>query len=210
MIIDWIFDNVFLFIMGFFAFFFFIAYLMYYIFVKRNPALQNLRVGKTLERIVQPPPKYDGQRGKTYYPEQRNRTRTPPPSSQSQTQYGQRPEPVKHNNFGPLIDLKKHFTIQLPGFINSGNKERGFITLKNDTGSEIEDLDIDLSDMMDYFDVEGEVNDIMLKPGSVIKKSITIKPKYEEGVFPFKIVIRVGSNVAEQEFTIKVGGTEIY
>ena len=64
--------------------------------------------------------------------------------------------------------------------------------------------------MMDYFDVEGEVNDIMLKPGSVIKKSITIKPKYEEGVFPFKIVIRVGSNVAEEEFTIKVGGTEIY
>ncbi len=210
MIIEWILANIFLFILGFFAFFFFIAYLVYYIFVKRNPALQNLRLDRMLGKVTQPPPKYEGQKGQTYYPEQRRGARPPQPS-QSGVQYGQRPASApRHNNFGPLINLKKHYTIQLPGFINSGNKERGFITLKNDTGSEIEDLDIDLSDMMDYFEVEGELNDFRLKPGSVIKKSFTIKPRYEEGVFPFKIIVRVGSNFVEEEFSIKVGGTEIY
>ena len=79
MLIDWIFDNVFLFILGFFAFFFFIAYLMYYIFVKKNPVLQHLRVDKQLGKIIQPPPKYDSQRNQTYYPEQRKGQQPPPP-----------------------------------------------------------------------------------------------------------------------------------
>ncbi len=88
--------------------------------------------------------------------------------------------------------------------------ESVIVTLYNNTSTEIDDISIDLSDMTDYFDIEGEVKDYRLKPGAEIVKTLRIRPKFEEGVFPFKIKISTGSIYVEDEHSIKVGGTEIY
>ena len=72
------------------------------------------------------------------------------------------------------------------------------------------DIHIDFSDLKGFFDVEGEVKVSKLRPGMELEKSVIIKPKYSKGTFPITIKITRSGATIEKEYTIKVGGTEIY
>ena len=69
---------------------------------------------------------------------------------------------------------------------------------------------IDTSDLKHFFDIRGEVKVPILRPGMALKKSIKITPLNEEGLFPVKIKITGSGATNEKQYTIKVGGTEIY
>jgi hypothetical protein len=49
-----------------------------------------------------------------------------------------------------------------------------------------------------------------LNPGKALEQRIKIKPRYEKGTFPVKIIIMAKGARLEREYSIKVGRTEIY
>ena len=49
-----------------------------------------------------------------------------------------------------------------------------------------------------------------MKNGLKLTKRIPLSPLFDEGVFPIKISIYKDGIETSKEFTIKVGGTEIY
>jgi CxxC-x17-CxxC domain-containing protein len=115
-------------------------------------------------------------------------------------------------------NVKTNLTAQLssvvslivPEHIESGSSAQITVLLKNNTQIEFTNLNVDLSDMMDDFEIEGEVRKNKLKRGMEVENYIVIKPKYPRGLFPVKIRITGNGVTVEKEYTIKVGGTEIY
>ncbi len=109
-----------------------------------------------------------------------------------------------------IEQLSSAISIMMPEFIDAGTSAQVTVTLKNASQIDITDLHVDISDMEEYFEVKGEVNLKTLKPGVELENHIVIKPKYPKGLFPVKVWICSGDVRVERDFTIKVGGTEIY
>ena len=64
--------------------------------------------------------------------------------------------------------------------------------------------------MTNFFEIDGKVEVPFLAPKMELSKRVKIRPKYESGNFPIKIKIMANNVSIEKEYSIKVGGTEIY
>ncbi|MBR9700154.1 hypothetical protein GOV09_06870 [Candidatus Woesearchaeota archaeon] len=106
--------------------------------------------------------------------------------------------------------LSSSVILEVPHFLEPGSTAEIMIILNNSTKENIEKVFVDTSDMDEYFDTRGEVSVNSLRSGMEIRKAIRIKPKFEEGTFPVKIKITGSGVTIEKQYTIKVGGTEIY
>ncbi len=100
--------------------------------------------------------------------------------------------------------------ILIPNYLDSNTTSEIILQLNNDTAKSIEDIYVDFSILERFFEIDGKIEFDVLLPGMSVKKTIKIKSKYEEGVFPVKIKITGSGAKIEREYTIKVGGTEIY
>ena len=109
-----------------------------------------------------------------------------------------------------IQDLNSSINVIFPSHVEEGATTEVIITLANQTKNNISDVRADFSDMEDIFEIDGAVQMKLLPPGMIMKKTIRIKPKHEEGLFPVKVKITGSGATIEKEHTIKVGGTEIY
>jgi len=116
-------------------------------------------------------------------------------------------EQIKANSFETL---SSSIELSIPNFIDSGASAEIIINLNNTTDKVLKDIVVDFSDMEDNFKITGEVKIRKLKPSMSLKKTVRIKTLHEEGVFPIEIKITGSGATIEKEYTIKVGGTEIY
>ncbi len=109
-----------------------------------------------------------------------------------------------------IKDLDSSINVIFPSHVEEGATTEVIITLANKTKSNISDVKADFSGMEDMFEIDGSIKMKLLTPGMVMKKTIRIKPKHEEGMFPVNIKISGSGATIEKQYTIKVGGTEIY
>ena len=101
-------------------------------------------------------------------------------------------------------------TLHVPDFMEPESTSEILVKLKNSTEKKIENISLDPSDMMEFFNVDGEVNVSYIKSGMELDYVIRIKPKILSGTIPVVIKVSVGGKTVEKEYTIKVGGTEVY
>jgi hypothetical protein len=98
----------------------------------------------------------------------------------------------------------------VPPHLESNTTAEIVVQLHNTTPNEITQISVDFSDLESDFGVEGTIKIDRLRPNAEIESFIRIKPRYLRGTFPVKIVIWGNGVSVEKEYTIKVGGTEIY
>ena len=141
----------------------------------------------------QQPPSQD-QYGQQQYQQAPQRGQYPPPP----------PPPID-----PAI-LHSLFNLTVPEYMEANSTHEIIINLHNTSGMVLNEIFADTSLFNEFFVVEGELKIQTLHPGMELEKRIRISPKYEKGVFPIKMRLHCGGAVIEKEYTIKVGGTEIY
>ena len=98
----------------------------------------------------------------------------------------------------------------VPLFLEQDSTGEIVVNLKNTTNKELKNISVDFSDLEEFFTINGSVEVKSLRPGMQLKNSVRIKSKFQEGTFPIKIKITGSGATIEKEYTIKVGGTEIY
>jgi hypothetical protein len=106
--------------------------------------------------------------------------------------------------------LNSIMQLEVPEHIESGTLSELIVRLHNASNLDFTDLTVNLSDMANYFDVETLVQLPLLKIGAATEKRIKFRQKHGDGVYPFVITISGNGVNINREFTIKVGGTEIY
>jgi len=106
--------------------------------------------------------------------------------------------------------LENSITLVVPTHIDSDAYVEIVINIHNPTRKVIKDIHMDFSYMQEFFDVQGDLYVQNLYPEMELKKMVKIKSKYNEGTFPTKIIISGDGASLEKQYTIKVGGTEIY
>jgi len=106
--------------------------------------------------------------------------------------------------------LDNSVSILIPSHIESESTAEILVRLSNDSQNNIRNISIDFSDLQELFDVEGDVKLSLLKPGMSLDYSIKVTPKLQSGIIPINIMIRGNDGSVQKEYTIKVGGTEIY
>jgi ribosomal protein S13 len=106
--------------------------------------------------------------------------------------------------------LEQVVVLYVPEYMETGTSAEIVVNVKNDSDETLEHITVNFSDLENFFLVEGEVSIPILRPGMVIKKRIKIKPRFDEGIFPVKLKIISGRTQVVQNYTIKVGGTDIY
>ncbi len=106
--------------------------------------------------------------------------------------------------------LSSSVQLIVPDHLDSGTMAEIIINLNNATDKELKDMIVDLSDLEEDFSIIGEVKRKSLKPGMKLQYVVKIKPKMETGTIPVKIKITGSGATIEKQYTIKVGGTEIY
>ena len=121
------------------------------------------------------------------------------------------PVPVQtYNNEAEKRILSSSVDILVPDFLDPNISSHIVVKFTNNSNQSLKDLHVDLSILAKYFDIDTELRIDTLLPGMELKKTIRIKSKYEEGLFPVKIIITSSGARIENEYSIKVGGTEIY
>jgi parallel beta-helix repeat protein len=108
------------------------------------------------------------------------------------------------------VILEESINFEMPSFIDVGASAEIVVRLCNGSNRVLKNVALDLSDLGNIFDIQGSMLIPALKPGMQLRETIQVKPKTSEGIFPVKMKIRSGSAIVEREYTIKVGGTEIY
>jgi len=98
----------------------------------------------------------------------------------------------------------------VPDFLDADSTAEIIVRLANTSDRELSDISVDFSMLDKFFTREGDVDIEILLPSMELKRTIKIKPKFEEGIFPIKINISGSGVTIEKQYTIKVGGTEIY
>jgi hypothetical protein len=98
----------------------------------------------------------------------------------------------------------------IPQYLESNTTAEIVVQLHNTTSNEITRIRVDFSDLESDFEVEGTIKIDRLRPNAEVESFIKIKPRYLKGSFPIKIIIWGNGVSVEKEYTIKVGGTEIY
>ena len=109
-----------------------------------------------------------------------------------------------------IKDIDSSIRLEVPSFIETSTMAEIIVDMKNNTHKMITGIQVDLSNLEEYFMIEGEAKVNTLAPGMELESRINIKPKFEKGVFPIKIKITGSGTTIEKQYTIKVGGTEIY
>lgn len=115
-------------------------------------------------------------------------------------------------NIKPDVDNILHQTTSLtiPTHIESNATGEIILSLKNITNQNITNISVDFTDLENFFDVKGIEDVPFLRQGMEIERRVKITPKEEKGTFPIIIKITGSGVTIEKEYTIKVGGTEIY
>jgi HEAT repeat protein len=106
--------------------------------------------------------------------------------------------------------LSNVVNISMPPYLDAGSLAEIVVVFKNNSNQTISDVSTDFSDMEEDFEVQGAVSLKTLKPGKEVEQRVRIKPRYEKGTFPVIIKITGNGATIEKEYSIKVGGTEIY
>ena len=75
---------------------------------------------------------------------------------------------------------------------------------------DLESIEVNFSDMQKYFEIQDTLVFPGVRRGMTLREDVKFKPKYNEGTFPVIIEIISGGARLKEEYTIKVGGTEIY
>jgi flagella basal body P-ring formation protein FlgA len=106
--------------------------------------------------------------------------------------------------------LSNVVNMTMPPYLDAGTLAEIVVNFKNNSNQTLTDVSIDFSDMEEDFEVQGAVSLKTLKPGKEVEQRVRIKPKFERGMFPVIIKITGNGITIQKEYTIKVGGTEIY
>ncbi len=107
--------------------------------------------------------------------------------------------------------LSDSVMMYVPTFIDTGTAAEIVVEIDNRSQHTLENLSLDFSELHDFFEVEGEVRYSALKPGIKLVNRVKIKArKGIEGVIPVSIGIEGNRARVRKEYSIKVGGTEIY
>ncbi len=109
-----------------------------------------------------------------------------------------------------IEQLSSAISVIMPEFMDQSTAAQVTLLFHNNTDREFRDIKVDTSDVSNFFAVEGEIIIPLLRPRMELERRLKILPNEEKGVFPVKIVISCGGVAVEKEYTIKVGGTEIY
>jgi hypothetical protein len=125
------------------------------------------------------------------------------------TQYYKYPPPAPAVNIEALLESTVNLII--PQFIDIGESAEIIVEIENKSQETLHDVTVDFSDFKTYFEVEGTADFPVIKPGAKITKRVKLisKPGIE-GTFPVTTTITSRRIKVEKEYTIKVGGTEIY
>ncbi|MBR9700155.1 hypothetical protein GOV09_06875 [Candidatus Woesearchaeota archaeon] len=138
----------------------------------------------------------------------------PPPPQHQESKNDEEPASTIKEYKISIIDAEKvllsSIELLIPNFIDYGTSAEITARMKNDAEHSLENISVDLSDVEQFFDIEGAIKVPILKPGMTLNYTVRIKPKVESGVIPIKIKITGSGATLEKEYTIKVGGTEIY
>ena len=106
--------------------------------------------------------------------------------------------------------LSSSIELMVPNHLDPDTTAEIIVQMTNQADYSLQDISIDFSMLDKFFLREGHAYVEDLLPGMTLKKTVKFKPKFEEGVFPVKITITGCGVAVEKEYTIKVGGTEIY
>jgi hypothetical protein len=106
--------------------------------------------------------------------------------------------------------LSKVVSITVPEYMDAGTLAEILVELHNTSTTTLTDISLDTSQLEEDFEVTGTVAVKTLSPGKALEQRIKIKPRYEKGTFPVKITIVAKGARVVREYSIKVGGTEIY
>ena len=109
-----------------------------------------------------------------------------------------------------LNHLQNSVSIMVPNHIDSNAESELIFVLNNLSGEVINNISISFPESEDFFEISGNITLSKLHPGMEIEHNIRIKPKFNKGSFPLKIMIHGNGVAITKSFTIKVGGTEIY
>jgi hypothetical protein len=112
------------------------------------------------------------------------------------------------NEVAELLD--RAISLHVPQFMDSNTTSEILVELNNTSATTLTDISIDTSQLEEDFEVTGTVAVKTLNPGKALEQRIKIKPRYEKGTFPVKIIIMAKGARVTREYSIKVGGTEIY
>jgi hypothetical protein len=106
--------------------------------------------------------------------------------------------------------LSKIVSITVPDYMDAGTTSEILVELNNTSTQTFTDISLDTSQLEEDFEVSGTVAVKTLSPGKALDQRLKIKPRYERGTFPVKITIIANGARVTREYSIKVGGTEIY
>ncbi len=98
----------------------------------------------------------------------------------------------------------------IPTYLDPGATSEIIIDIKNNTSMDLESIEVNFSDMQKYFEIQDTLVFPGVRRGMTLREDVKFKPKYNEGTFPVIIEIISGGARLKEEYTIKVGGTEIY
>ena len=98
----------------------------------------------------------------------------------------------------------------MPTYLDSQSTEEIVVIIENDSGIDLGNVVVDLSDLQKYFDIQDKMEFPGIRKGMTLREDIKFRPKYDEGSFPVVVTIRSGDSKMLLNYTIKVGGTEIY
>jgi HEAT repeat protein len=106
--------------------------------------------------------------------------------------------------------VKSSILLTVPQFLDADSQAEIVAVFKNISNQNLSNISLDFSDLEDFFEIDGQVYIKSLRPGMEIEKRIRIKPKEDKGTFPVKVILRGNGETQIKEYTIKVGGTEVY
>jgi hypothetical protein len=106
--------------------------------------------------------------------------------------------------------LGKAVSLIVPQFLDTNTTSEILVELNNTSTQTLTDISLDTSQLEEDFEVTGTVAVKTLSPGKALEQRLKIKPRYEKGTFPVKITIMAKGARVTKEYSIKVGGTEIY
>jgi hypothetical protein len=116
----------------------------------------------------------------------------------------------KKQGKGVELLLAQVISLTIPSFIDSNTMAEILVDLNNTSSTTLTDISLDISQLEEDFEVTGTIAVKTLSPGKALEQRIKIKPRYEKGTFPVKIIIMAKGARVTREYSIKVGGTEIY
>ncbi|MCK5037962.1 MAG: pre-peptidase C-terminal domain-containing protein [Thermoplasmata archaeon] len=132
----------------------------------------------------------------------------PPPPAPAQAPAPHTPPPPPDPEL--LKILNDACDLIIPTYLDPDATAEIIIDIKNNSNMDLESIEVNFSDMQKYFEIQDTLVFPGVRRGMTLREDVKFKPKYNEGSFPVIIEIVSGGARLKEEYTIKVGGTEIY